>query len=454
MRLLTNHKSLITFLALFFSLPLSAESGSGAGSTGATFLEIGVGARNAAMGEAGSAWADDVYGFYFNPAGVSRASRKEFGLVHNNLFQDVSYNYFGYLHPLENVGTVGASVTYVDLGTARRTTIASAATNSYLDDFSSHDIALALHYARPVRSFLDLGATLRFINEKLDNKSASAVAVDFGAIWRPPVTGLSLGVSLSNLGSSLRFVRENDELPLTVRAGAGYKSPNRIWGLAGDMVWVKRQDIEGHFGGEVWVWPEHLALRGGFNTGNDAGSGATAGAGFRWDDISVDYAYTPFGDLGDAHQVSLTYQFGEPRSLPGGTVKPTSTLSTAPDYNRVEPPLSPLAGSSLRPLVYVFPFAYRSGEPDGEWIGEAMPEIFYHKWRRQGIVANSIRDARITVEGNYWIVGNTLIVNATLKDEGWPAKTFQWRGDVSKPFLLFDAVAESVSRELSLRLKN
>ncbi len=447
------------FLALLLLASSAfAASGSGAGSTGAGFLEIGVGARAAAMGEANVAWSDDAYGLYFNPAGVARASRKEVGFAYNNLFEDMGHNYLAYVHPFPTIGTLGASVTYMDLGEVRRTTVASAATNSYLGTFTSHDLAVSLSYARPIRSFLDLGASIKFINESLDDRSASAVAVDMGAIIRPPVQGLTLGVSLSNLGSSLKFVREKDELPLTVRAGIAYRSPNRVWGLASDMAWVRRQDIEGHFGGEVWVWPEHLALRAGFNTANDADNGFTAGAGFKWEDVGVDYAFTPFGDLGDGHQVSLTAQFGAPRTQPGGAARLPQTASgtrtrptTQPDYGRVEPPLSPLAGSAAPALVYVLPFVYQNGPPEHDWVGSSVPEIFYHKWLPQGIVANSVTDARYTVEGNYWIVDNTLIVNATLKEEGWEARSFQWRGEASRMFLLFDTMVDRVTRELSTR---
>jgi hypothetical protein len=306
------------------------------------------------------------------------------------------------------------------------------------------------------------------VNEKLDNQSATAGAIDLGAIWHPPVSGLSIGLSLANLGSSLQFVRERDELPLTLRAGAGYRSPRRLWGLTGEMVWVKHQDVEGRFGGEVWIWPEHLAGRIGVSTANDAGSGVTAGAGFRWDDISIDYAFTPFGDLGDAHQISLTYQFGEPRTLPGGMDRPAPVVTPAPlapaapaapvappplqpDYGRVEPPLSPVAGSPAPPLVHVLPFTYQSGPPGEDWIGPTLPDVIHHYWISKGAVSTRPEDARFTIRGDYWIVGQTIIVNAEILDEGWPAQRLQWRGDAKKLFLVFNAMAASLSEELARR---
>jgi hypothetical protein len=442
----------------------SAHSANSAGSTGAAFLELGVGARAAAMGEANAAWAADVYGLYFNPAGVSRVERKEIGFVHNNLFSDVSYNYLGYLQPLSFGGTFGLTVAYVDLGEVKRTTIASSATNSFLGQASSHDLAVSLAYARPVRSWLDLGGTVKVINENLDDNSASAVAVDLGATIRPPVRGLTLGVSLANLGSSLKFIREKDELPLTLRLGAAYRSPNGIWGIVSDAVWVRDQEWEAKVGGEAWVWPEHLALRAGVNSANDLDNGFTVGSAFHWEDLAIDYAFTPFGEIGDAHQISLTYQFGDPRTAPGGSTRmpapaptastrqaPARTAPTGVEYGQAEPALPPAAVSQLAPAVYAIPFRYQSGPAEHEWIGGTMPEIFHHHWRQQGILARNPGVARFTLEGNYWVVNDLLIVNAVLKDEGWEAQKFQWRGEVAKGFLVFDAMVARVNEELAKR---
>jgi tetratricopeptide (TPR) repeat protein len=37
------------------------------------------------------------------------------------------------------------------------------------------------------------------------------------------------------------------------------------------------------------------------------------GAGLRWKEYSLDYAYVPFGDFGVSHRVSLGYEFPEPK---------------------------------------------------------------------------------------------------------------------------------------------
>ncbi|GAG58644.1 unnamed protein product, partial [marine sediment metagenome] len=60
---------------------------------------------------------------------------------------------------------------------------------------------------------------------------------------------------------------------------------------------------------EYWV-TNIMALRVGYRTGPaDEGSGLTVGAGFRAGRILLDYAFVPYGDLGNTHRISLGMKF-------------------------------------------------------------------------------------------------------------------------------------------------
>ena len=50
-----------------------------------------------------------------------------------------------------------------------------------------------------------------------------------------------------------------------------------------------------------------FALRTGYKTGSDLGAaaGLRAGCGFILPRIGLDYAFAPYGELGDSHRVSL-----------------------------------------------------------------------------------------------------------------------------------------------------
>ncbi|MEK8023450.1 MAG: PorV/PorQ family protein [Candidatus Hydrogenedentota bacterium] len=462
-----RHAFSCLFLLLSASESAFAATASGAGTTGATFLEIGIGARSAAMGEANTSWADDVYGMYFNPAGIATVRRQEVGFAHNTLFLDLDYNYLGYVHPLGDASSIGVSGTYVDLGDVeRREIIAGGGPSGALGNASAYDLSFSLTYARTLSEVIDLGGTLKVIHETLDNYSASAVAVDLGAKWRPPVEGLTVGLSVLNLGSNLKFVASGDELPISIRFGAGYRPPSRRWGLQGDLVYVKNQDVEGKIGGEWWVWEDHIAIRAGANSANDAGSGFTVGAGFKWNDILLDYAYVPFGDLGDQNLISLAYQFGAPRGVPPErTMTRYEPSPTQPASVSAPPPSTPYAtgeaaGSTVTMYttapaaqpwgVSVTPFAYRSGPPEYDWMSRATADVLAKDWKKRGLLNTAMSSARFQVEGEFWIVGRNLILSARLSGDGFRYAA-DANGDADKPFEVWTALLQKLNDALRER---
>ncbi len=422
------------------------------------------------MGEANAAWADDVYGMHFNPAGIAAVRRQEVGFAHNTLFLDLDYDYVGYLHPLGDASSLAVSGTYVDLGTfERREIVAGGGSSAVLGSASAYDLSFSVTYARTLSEIIDLGGSVKVIHETLDNYSASAVAVDLGAKWRPPIEGLTVGLSVLNLGSSLKFVSAGDELPITVRAGAGYRSINGRWGLNSDIVYVKNQDIEGGIGGELWVWPDHVAFRAGANSANDAGSGFTVGAGFKWNDIILDYAYVPFGDLGDQNLISLSYQFGSTHGAQPKRSKSTERTNmehTSVERGRMDQTVAEPAGAGhartddVRPAanrmpedvlpmpapwgIALSPFVYRSGPSEFEWIGGATSEVLAKGWKARGWVNPVARSARFTVDGECWVVGRALILAARLSGPGFLFEA-SVGGDVGKPFLAWRELQEKIN---------
>ncbi len=69
-----------------------------------------------------------------------------------------------------------------------------------------------------------------------------------------------------------------------------------------------------NLGAEYWLL-NSMALRGGYEFGYDL-SGLTAGAGFRYQNFEVDYAFVPYSVLGNSHRLSASYAFGNVISRP------------------------------------------------------------------------------------------------------------------------------------------
>ncbi len=112
----------------------------------------------------------------------------------------------------------------------------------------------------------------------------------------------TLGVVAQNIGGKLG----SDPLPLTFKRGAASKLKTLT--LAVEI--AKPQDNEIYYclGAEWWL-RNILASRVGYKTNQDIGKGITAGIGFKMGKTSIDYAYVPYGDLGDTHRISLGMKF-------------------------------------------------------------------------------------------------------------------------------------------------
>ncbi|RMH54416.1 MAG: hypothetical protein D6679_13790, partial [Candidatus Hydrogenedentota bacterium] len=73
---------------------------------------------------------------------------------------------------------------------------------------------------------------------------------------------------------------------------------------------ARRDDAIIRGGGEYWVG-KVLALRLGYDgsvTGVD--NGLTGGLGIRWEEFSLDYAFMPFGEIGENHRFGIGYRWG------------------------------------------------------------------------------------------------------------------------------------------------
>ncbi|MEK6647539.1 MAG: PorV/PorQ family protein [Candidatus Firestonebacteria bacterium] len=318
------------FIFAIFNTCYSSEIHPNAGTTSASFLKIGIGARPVGMGEAFVAVADDANSVYWNPAGLARVKKMEFTAMHNEWFQDIRYEFIAYAHPFEN-GSTGAfhlGSLYLK-GLERRSWLTEDPEDdpSLAEDlFGAADYEGAISYSGWLTENLMGGANLKFIYETIDKYNASGFAFDLGLIYKIAGDNLTSGLVLQNLGPKLTFIQRGYMLPLTAKLGFAWKIPllNLLWAI--DL----KQPIDNYLhinsGLEYWFM-NTIALRVGYRYkwfGNDLGtlSGLTSGMGFQVNnlfgtlDMELDYAFVPYGDLGFTHRVSLTARFGTSVELP------------------------------------------------------------------------------------------------------------------------------------------
>ncbi|MBI3296709.1 MAG: PorV/PorQ family protein [Elusimicrobia bacterium] len=298
----------ITLAVLIICLALRAgpARAAGAGQEPFNFLFLDGGARAVAMGGAYTALATDSNALLYNPAGLAGAGRYEATFMHNEYFHTVSQEYMGLVTPFG----LGANVNFVDYGRTEKTTIANPAGTG--SQFGITDLAVSVGYGRALTPILAAGGAVKLIRESIESISAQGYAFDFGLLAAlPDHGGLRTGLSIQNIGPTVRFQHARENLPLNIRAGVARDF--RLMGLnqtlAFDATKERSEGLLLALGAETSIH-ESMRLRAGFSTRNDAGPGLTVGVGWRVGSFGVDYAVVPYGELGYTHRISATLRWG------------------------------------------------------------------------------------------------------------------------------------------------
>src|SRR5439155_10841514 len=82
------------------------------GTEGASFLELPIGARPAAMGSAYSMLAEDAYAPTWNPAGLAFLDGPQLAGMHVAYLENTAYEYGSFVTPLGPSTGIGAAIHY------------------------------------------------------------------------------------------------------------------------------------------------------------------------------------------------------------------------------------------------------------------------------------------------------------------------------------------------------
>jgi hypothetical protein len=303
---------LVLLLATSYS-PLAYGFGSSdVGTSGAVFLKIGPGARPAAMGEAFTGVADDIHSIYYNPAGLTSLRGPELTGMHMQWFQNVNYEFAAFAYPTKEHGTWGFAVSNLHTDDINRRT---DDTEAPINQFGSSDNAYWLSYAYPITDKLSLGANTKYISQTLDSVNAHAYAVDGGLLYDTGWHGLRFGSSLQNLGTQVKFQTESDPLPLTIRLGASVQPIEKNLILSSDLILPRDHQVGVALGGEYHKMVREglgYSIRSGYRSDTDVSgfAGVSAGGGLEFGRAGFDFAWVPFGELGNSYRYSLHLKFG------------------------------------------------------------------------------------------------------------------------------------------------
>jgi len=273
--------------------------------TGLFFLKSDVDARAAAMAGAYTAMASDASAAYWNPAGLALAENLSFTGMYNDLFAGIS-NSFIAVQFLTGDHALAVSFNYQNIpGIAIRETATEDA--STVEAFY---LASALSYATTFDEW-QVGATMKYLFEKLYLLSAPGWALDLGILKKNFFGGVDFGLVVQNLGKMSELDKEATPLPLIINTGLTYKVPSFFDDnllVSTDLNWVKDEKLYVKFGLQYYL-TENFALRGGLKNGNEELLW-TGGFGINYNALHLDYAYAPFEYyLGTSSRLSLGFDF-------------------------------------------------------------------------------------------------------------------------------------------------
>lgn len=315
-----------------------------AGTTAATFLEVGVGASAMGMGGAYVSVAENATALYWNAAQIVSLSQIGVALVHTNWIADTKFDYAGLVVPLGDFGTLGFSITSLSMPDMKvRSIELPEGTGEF---FSAGDMAGSITYARRLTERFAIGLTAKYIQQNIWHESASAFAIDVGTSFKTDLAGgMTIGATLSNFGTSMKmsgrdtrtFIRldktklgsneriptniefDSWDLPLLFQIGVSTRIVDNNqyrWTVAVDALHPS-DNYESLNAGTQVVFFEILAVRAGYRSLflNDAEGGASFGFGVMAPEfignmsVGFDYAFQDMGRLKSVHVFTIDLRF-------------------------------------------------------------------------------------------------------------------------------------------------
>lgn len=346
-------------LSIFFLLPVLLTAQSNVGTAGFMFLMMPPTARIAAMGNATTAIADDGSALWSNPAGLAmvRSIKVEEGdssyyrrvialapvkvsISGTKYVSGIYHTYFGVSYPVsQSIGTLGMQVIY--LGTDEMDETAPPGFGYPVDElgrtgrkFKAGEMAVGLSYARMLTDKFSVGISVKYIQSKIHDFSASNAVMDVGMLYDTHFKSIVIGIVMLNFGGSAKYINQDFNMPMDFRFGMSFvpfkSGANKL--LIDAEVSHPNHSEDRFFLGAEYSFNDmmflRLGLKPGFYTKEDYDAEGepevvrtflgeeqvSTGAGFKIPlgqktAVSIDYAFTKFQYLGNVHRISLGAQF-------------------------------------------------------------------------------------------------------------------------------------------------
>jgi len=292
-------------------------------------------ARAAGLGSAFVGVADDATALLWNPAGLSSLNSPQLFLHHASWLAQTFQEVLVFGIPVPKFGTFALSGTYMGYGSFE----GRDASGFPLASLNASQVGAGMGWGKQVLGDLSVGFGLHGTQQNFANYSYFLMGVDGGAFLRTP-TGWGVGLSYEGqgLGDSSVKLASNFRLGFSklfkIKGGTSLlATASGEWEPQGGT--FLQAGLEAGFHSILFVRAGYdLALQ---DVGYSGLNGLAAGIGLVLDSIHLDYAFVPYGELGNTHLISLGYSFGEIQ-----TAAPASKPAMA-----LKAPLAPAAPTTV-----------------------------------------------------------------------------------------------------------
>lgn len=310
------------------------------------FLELGVSARNLAMGTSCSALDRSNTAFYSNPAGLAYVNQTNANMMYMDQFGLAKYNYIGTAFSIDKNTTL--AINWIHFGVTdiprrpdlflsgeytseeRKAEILSKQGTGY-GSFSNSEDAIYFSFAKlqhydvylswmfhNLKIQIPIGGNLKLIRKHLDDAHGYGIGADFGArinfsfgeLFANKTGIISLGATLQDFTNTTIYwdTKHSDKFEPNLKLSAAYEQP--IKRLDSQLIFSYEKNSRFHeksrYGVEYNL-KEKIALRAGYNF-----NGINYGCGLYLKIFgyatNLDYALLNH-DLGNCHRIGLGLWF-------------------------------------------------------------------------------------------------------------------------------------------------
>ncbi|MCX7994442.1 MAG: hypothetical protein N3A65_01545 [candidate division WOR-3 bacterium] len=244
----------------------------------------------------------DGHNIHYNPAGMVFNDGTSYSFSYMNYIAGTHFGHIDYESKI-----LGLGIRYFYSGQIKKTD----ALGQELGDFSTSFIDLNIGKGLMMNK-IPLGIAGKIVYQMIDTLYSLGAGMDIGIMYFLEENNIQLGLTAKNLGMCIKpFIDVKELLPYEINLGMIYSSKTSYLGF--DIVKPVLMNLGVRIGGG-YNFTQSFTVRCSYNsllsqiktdTGLDFLAGITLGFGIKNGRIHINYAYTPYFSLGQAHRLTI-----------------------------------------------------------------------------------------------------------------------------------------------------